>query len=57
MNNWKLRQVDFNNAFLIVELIEIVYALHLEGFEDSVHPSYVCKLEKALYGLKRAPRD
>lgn len=57
MNNWKLRQVDFNNAFLIVELIEIVYTLHLEGFEDSVHPSYVCKLEKALYGLKRAPRD
>lgn len=57
MNNWKLRQVDFNNAFLIVELIEIVYTPQLEGFEDSVHPSYFCKLKRSLYGLKQAPRD
>lgn len=27
-----------------------------QGFEDSVHPSHVCKLSKALYGLKQAPR-
>ncbi|XP_020675535.1 uncharacterized protein LOC110094611, partial [Dendrobium catenatum] len=28
-----------------------------KGFEDHVHPNYVCKLHKALYGLKQAPRQ
>lgn len=27
-----------------------------KGFLNSIHPSYVCKLNKALYGLKQAPR-
>jgi hypothetical protein len=26
------------------------------GFEDSTRPKYVCKLDRALYGLKHAPR-
>ncbi|XP_048436096.1 uncharacterized mitochondrial protein AtMg00810-like [Pyrus x bretschneideri] len=27
-----------------------------QGFQDSEHPNYVCKLVKSLYGLKQAPR-
>ncbi|KAI0519324.1 hypothetical protein KFK09_006766 [Dendrobium nobile] len=27
-----------------------------KGFEDAVHPQYVCSLKKAIYGLKQAPR-
>ena len=27
-----------------------------QGFEDVKHPNYVCKLKKALYELKQAPR-
>ncbi|KAH9750608.1 retrovirus-related pol polyprotein from transposon RE1 [Citrus sinensis] len=56
MNNWKLRQVDINNAFLNGELSETVYMPQPEGFENSEHPNYVCKLKKALYGLNQAPR-
>jgi hypothetical protein len=26
------------------------------GFEDSQHPTHLCKLDKSLYGLKQAPR-
>jgi len=27
-----------------------------KGFEDPMHPHFVCKLHKSLYGLKQAPR-
>ncbi|TXG50620.1 hypothetical protein EZV62_023144 [Acer yangbiense] len=51
-NGWDIQQVDINNAFLNGELKELVFMQQPEGFIDQSHPSYVCKLEKALYGLK-----
>ena len=56
INNWKLRQVDINNAFLNEELTKTVYMPQREGFVDTDHPRYVCKLKKAIYGLKHARR-
>ncbi|KAJ9566372.1 hypothetical protein OSB04_002338 [Centaurea solstitialis] len=54
--NIKVYQMDVKSAFLNGKLSEEVYVKQPPGFEDPHHPDYVYKLDKALYGLKKAPR-
>jgi hypothetical protein len=54
--NVKLYQMDVKATFLNGELEEEVYIEQPKGFQLSKNAYYVCKLKKALYGLKHAPR-
>jgi hypothetical protein len=53
---WKLHHMDVKTAFLNGQVEEEVYIEHTEGFVVHRKESHVCKLKKALYGMKQAPR-
>ncbi|KAL6339591.1 hypothetical protein AAG906_034676 [Vitis piasezkii] len=51
---WKVRQLDVNNAFLNGDLHEEIFMHQPEGFIDPLNPNYVCKLNKSLYALNKS---
>lgn len=48
--------MDVKSAFLNVYLEEEVYIDKPKGFQLHEDEKLVCRLKKALYGLKKAPR-
>nr|GEZ13840.1 hypothetical protein [Tanacetum cinerariifolium] len=54
--NFIVFQMDVKSAFLNGKLKEEVYVKQPHGFKSSKFPNYVCKLDKAFYELKQAPR-
>lgn len=54
---WCLQQLDVQNVFLHGLLQEEVYTKQTPGFEDPNTPFHICRLEKAIYGLKQARRS
>jgi hypothetical protein len=53
---WKLHQINVKIAFLNGAIEEEVYIEKPQGFEVEDRKSHVCRLKKALYRLKQAPR-
>jgi hypothetical protein len=54
--DWAIHQLDVKNAFLHRTLTETVYCSQPTGFVDEAHQDLVCRLNRSLYGLKKAPR-
>nr|GEX28724.1 hypothetical protein [Tanacetum cinerariifolium] len=54
--NFIVYQMDVKSAFLNGKLKKEVYVKQAPGFESNELPNHVCKLDKALYRLKQAPR-
>ncbi|KAG7594051.1 Integrase catalytic core [Arabidopsis thaliana x Arabidopsis arenosa] len=55
-HGWEIHHLDVKTAFLHGELKENVYVYQPEGFEREESRNRVYKLNKALYGLRQAPR-
>ena len=55
-NGWEVHHLDVKTAFLHGELKEIVFVSQPEGFTEKGSEGKVYKLNKALYGLRQAPR-
>ena len=53
---WKIHQMDVKTTFLNGVVEEEVYVEQALGFETHDKQNHVCKLNKSLYGLKKAPR-
>lgn len=54
--NWKIRQLDINNAFLNGDIQKGIFMHQSAGFVDPLRLDFVCKFNKSLYDLKQAPR-
>ena len=53
---WPLFQLDVKNAFLNSNLKEEVYMEQPLGFVAQEESRNVCRMHKAIYGLKQSPR-
>jgi hypothetical protein len=51
----ELEQLDVKTAFLNGHLEEEIYMQQAQGYEEG-SPTMVCKLRRAIYGLRQAPR-
>ncbi|GKD42371.1 retrotransposon protein, putative, ty1-copia subclass, partial [Tanacetum coccineum] len=56
-HDYEIWQMDVKTAFLNRKLTEDVFMAQPEGFENTKYPKRVCKLQKAIYGLKQASRS
>ena len=51
---WEVHHMDVKSSFIPRYIKEEIYIYHLEGVFNS--PYLVCRLNKSLYGIKKAPK-
>ncbi|GJS68482.1 retrotransposon protein, putative, ty1-copia subclass [Tanacetum coccineum] len=57
IHDYEICQMDVKTAFLNEKVTEDVFMAQPEGFENAKYPKRVCKLQKAIYGLKTGFRS
>ena len=55
--DWEIHQIDIKSAYLNGNLEEEIYMEQPKGFEVPGQEEKVCRLRKAIYGLKQAGRQ
>lgn len=55
--NWTHCQIDIKCAYLYANLNETILMSQPPGFEDPNKPDFVCKLNRAIYGLHQSGRE
>ncbi|GJQ94545.1 retrotransposon protein, putative, ty1-copia subclass [Tanacetum coccineum] len=55
--DYEIWKMDVKISFLNGYLDEDIYMVQPEGFIDPNHPRKVCKLQRSIYGLKKASRS
>nr|GEW37040.1 hypothetical protein [Tanacetum cinerariifolium] len=55
--DYEICQMDVKTTFLNGYLDENIYMVQPGGFIDPKHPKKVCKLQRSIYGLKKASRS
>ena len=55
-HDYEIWQMNVKTAFLNGNLQEDVYMTQPEGFLDPKNPGKICKLQRSIYGLKKASR-
>lgn len=51
-NQWHIKQIDIQNAFLHGALDEEVYMAQPPGYIHPQYPNHLCRLHKSIYDLK-----
>lgn len=54
--DWPIHQLDVQNTFLHSDLQETIFMQQSPGFIHATKPTHVCRISKAIYGLKQSPR-
>nr|GEW68366.1 hypothetical protein [Tanacetum cinerariifolium] len=55
--DYEIWKIDVKTAFVNGYLDKGIYMVQPEGFIDHKHPRKVCKLQRSIYGLKKASRS
>jgi hypothetical protein len=56
-NDWEIEQTDIDGAYLNAPITEVVYMRQAKGYETHGKEHYVCRLNRAIYGLKQSGRE
>ncbi|UYV84396.1 hypothetical protein LAZ67_X002013 [Cordylochernes scorpioides] len=56
LQNWKINHYDVETAYLYGKLEEVIYMKQPPGIEQRRNEQRVCRLNKAIYGLKQSER-